>query len=109
MLGYAEGGARHRARSDEADEELLLVALQIGEASENRHEQSQDERRHRLGVAPGDDHRRAGLGQRREVNRDQRRRKHDERGVSHVVENPASLLLAQTPCVPRSHTFPDRP
>ena len=58
----AQGGAGHGAGAHESDEELLLVALKVGEAAQKRHQQGEDQRRDRLGVAPGDDDRRTRFG-----------------------------------------------
>ena len=62
--GNAHNREGHRARADGAGEKLLLVALQIGEATEERHEQRQHKRSHRRSVAPGHNRRRVRVGNR---------------------------------------------
>ena len=89
--GNAHHGERHRARADGAGKELLLVALQIGEATEERHEQRQHKRGHRRRVSPGHNRRRIRVGNRREIDGDKRRCKKHVGGIAHVVEDPAAL------------------
>ena len=60
------------------DEKLLLVAPQIGDAAENRHEQREQQRGDRFRIAPRHHHRRARLGERLEVHGDERRCKQDK-------------------------------
>ena len=60
----AHHGERHRARADGACEELLLVAFQIGEAAEKRHEQRQHKRGHCRGITPGHNRGRVRIGNR---------------------------------------------
>ena len=86
------------ARAHGSDEELLLVALEVGQAAQNRHEQRQQKRRHRLGIAPRHHNRRTRFCQRLEIHGDQRRRKQHEGRIAHIVEDPAFLLLGQLAC-----------
>ena len=85
--------AGHRAGADEPYEELLLVAGEVGQAAEDGHGQRQQQRRHRFRVAPRHDDGRPFFRQGAEIHGDERRGQHDERGVAHVVQNPAALLL----------------
>ena len=98
VLGNAQSGAGNRSRPRKTHQELLLVARQIGQAAQHRHKQRQHQRGHGFGVPPGHNHRRTRFGDRGEIHGDQCRGQHDEGRVSHIVENPAQLLLREPEC-----------
>lgn len=62
-LGNAQRRAGHRAGADEPYEEFLLVARQVGQASQDGHEQRQQQGCDRFRVAPGNHDRRSLFGQ----------------------------------------------
>ena len=95
VAGHAHDRERYRARADGSRKELLLVALQVGQAAQKRHEQGKRQRGYRGRIAPGHHGGRPRFGDGREIDGDERCRQHDVCGVSHIVQNPAALAFRQ--------------
>ena len=95
MFGNAQCSTGNRTGARKANQELLLVACQVGKAAQHGHEQGKNQRSNRFRIAPSNHNRRTRVGDRGKIHGNQRRGKHDEGRIAHIVKNPAQLFFSE--------------